>query len=291
MIRFPQIAPDRQDPFLLVSGNTPIAKYNRIGKTTGRQLGFLTEHTLFFILQGEKLLHFQDQTLSIDAGKLILLKRGIYTISEQIPEGGQFEALMLFIPDKFLKAFYFDHIGSAARQGLPSDDKPYTLIPADEILDSFKLQYLGYFGKSIDTLYQILELKLSEVFLLLLASSAKTGILQFIRFAVNNEPADIDFIMRRHLFQSLTIEELASLSGRSLASFKRDFQKKYDASPKQWINQQRLVHAKKLLGDANKNISEIAYECGFETVSHFIRLFKKEYGATPNALRVEIAMI
>ncbi len=286
MIRFPQISKEQTDKFLLTIDNTPFAKYNKIKKSAGKQNGFLTEHTLFFILQGKKLLHFHDKTIIIDSNQLVLLKKGIYTISEFIPERGEFEALMIFIPEKFLKEFYFNTTDLKLKP-TTTNDTQFAIIPSNEILNSFKVQYLSYFGKSFKTMKQILNIKLHELFLMLISSFSKTEVLNFIHSCVNNEQIDIDFIVQKYLFQPITINELASLSGRSLASFKRDFQKEYDASPKHWINQKRLSHANMVLHNTRKNISEIAYECGFENVSHFIKLFKREYGIAPNAMRAE----
>jgi AraC family transcriptional regulator, exoenzyme S synthesis regulatory protein ExsA len=154
-------------------------------------------------------------------------------------------------------------------------------------LNSFKLQYLSYFGKSFKTLQPILELKLQELFWVLLASESKGRILDFMHASVRGTPVALDLIIEKYLFQPITTKELADLSGRSLASFKRDFQKKYGASPRRWINQKRLAHAHTLLQHTGKNVTEIAYECGFENVSYFIKMFKHEYNITPNAVRAK----
>jgi AraC family transcriptional regulator, exoenzyme S synthesis regulatory protein ExsA len=288
MIRFPTAVTGSHDKFLLAIDNKPLAKYNKVDKATGKQTGFLTEHTLFFIIQGEKLLHFQDKTITIQSNELILLKKGIYVISENIPEGGAFEALMIFVSDKFLKEFYYSTI---ATESTEANDTSLVIFQTNDILDSFKLQYLHYFGKSFKSLKQILQIKLHEIFLLLLSTKSQPELLSFIRSSVDNKEIDLDFIVQKYLFQPVTVNELANLSGRSLATFKRDFQKKYSASPKQWINQRRLAHAHMLLENTNENISEIAYTCGFENVSHFNKLFRKEYKIVPTALRAKSVSI
>jgi AraC family transcriptional regulator, exoenzyme S synthesis regulatory protein ExsA len=288
LIRFPQVSKGKTDNSFIVVDDIPFAKHNKIDKSAGKQVGFLTEHTLFFIMQGKKNFHFGNETVTIDTHQLILLKRGIYSISEYIPDGGHFEALMIFVPDKFLKEFYFrtDRFPKNTKQ-----KSPFTIIPSDELLDSFKTQYLTYFGKSFEAMDKIFQLKLHELFLLLIASTCKTNVLNFIQSCVTTQPIDIEFIVKNHLLQPLSIAEFAKLSSRSVASFKRDFKKQFNTSPKQWINQQRLSYANGLLNSTSKTVSEITYECGFESVSHFIKIFKKEYGITPNSLRAESAVI
>jgi AraC family transcriptional regulator, exoenzyme S synthesis regulatory protein ExsA len=105
---------------------------------------------------------------------------------------------------------------------------------------------------------------------------------------LQEEPEDLSFTLQTYLFQPLTLEELAALSNRSLATFKRDFQRQYRTAPRQWINQQRLQHARMLLQTTDRQVTDIALTCGFENVSHFIRIFRKAFGATPLTIRESI---
>ncbi|MBT9145985.1 MAG: Exoenzyme S synthesis regulatory protein ExsA [candidate division WS2 bacterium] len=72
--------------------------------------------------------------------------------------------------------------------------------------------------------------------------------------------------------------ELAELSGRSLATFKRDFQIEFACSPSKWLQLRRLQFAKELLLSSNHKITEIALEAGFESASHFSRVYKAQFG-------------
>jgi AraC-like DNA-binding protein len=51
--------------------------------------------------------------------------------------------------------------------------------------------------------------------------------------------------------------------------------------------EQRLNHAVRLLKDSHRNISEAAFESGFESVSHFSRSFKARFGQAPLAFKQE----
>ena len=50
-------------------------------------------------------------------------------------------------------------------------------------------------------------------------------------------------------------------------------------SPNEYYKSIKLTEAKKLL--KNKNVTEIAFDLGYENISHFISLFKDKYGMTP----------
>jgi len=136
----------------------------------------------------------------------------------------------------------------------------------------------------------LLQLKLEELFLLLISGSHGNEVRAWIQNAVHNQPLDIEYVMRQYLFQPLTLNELAELSGRSLASFKRDFQDRFAGSPRKWILQQRLQHAQMLLSNTDQNIVEVALASGFESAPYFSRAFRQAFGETPHVWRANSAI-
>jgi AraC-like DNA-binding protein len=261
--------------------NAVFARYKQ-ASAAGKRTSFITEHTLIFVLQGHKFLHIEEQTHTAEAGHLVLMKRGIYVMSEFVPDGLNYEALLIFFTDDFVKKFL--HTYHLTTTTSPAS-AVHLVVPSSELLDAFKAQFIGYFGKPLYGLESILQLKLQELMLLLLGGPQQQQVLEFLQSIVFGQPLEIDFIVRKHLLQPLTLKELAKLSGRSLASFKRDFQQQYNCAPKKWINEQRLEHARMLLQHSHKNVSEVAMDCGFENIPHFIRIFKQKYGFTPNTVR------
>ncbi|MDJ1484544.1 AraC family transcriptional regulator [Cytophagaceae bacterium YF14B1] len=271
----------------LMAGDTYFAKHI-VQKAQHKRTYFIKEHSLLFVLQGQKLLHFPDETLVVEPGTILLLKRGIYAMSDYVPQGINYEALVVYFTDKLLNEFLYENPLSAT---LPKTDKEYLLLPSDDLLNSFKMQYMAYFKRPYPHIDQLLQMKVQELFMLLSLGAHKDSVLSFIRSITDKVPLELEYVMQQYLFHPVTLEELASLSGRSLASFKRDFQAHYHSSPKKWINQQRLAHARVLLDNTSQNVSETAFACGFESVSHFIRIFKKHYGFTPAQNRTNQAIL
>ena len=95
------------------------------------------------------------------------------------------------------------------------------------------------------------------------------------------QKTDLDYLMSTYFLKPLSMSELARLSGRSLSGFKREFEGHFHTSPGHWIRQKRLEHAHFLLRNTDKNVSEVSMEIGYESVSHFIKAYKQQYGATP----------
>jgi AraC-like DNA-binding protein len=67
----------------------------------------------------------------------------------------------------------------------------------------------------------------------------------------------------------------------SSASFYRFFKRELGMSPIEYVLNEKIKHAKKLLRNPGIQINEVCYLSGFEDANYFIRLFKKHEGITP----------
>lgn len=95
--------------------------------------------------------------------------------------------------------------------------------------------------------------------------------------------------MKEHLdnhyeepFSLKNYEELLKVNKYRLC---REFTRAFGDSPLRYLNKKRLKAAKEMLLTTDLNIQEISSKVGFENVSHFINLFKKNTGITPKIFR------
>lgn len=75
------------------------------------------------------------------------------------------------------------------------------------------------------------------------------------------------------------------LSGKSREHLTRCLKQYYQTTPTALVTELRLEHACRLLLLSNLNITDICYECGFENLSWFYKIFAEHYGTTPSAYR------
>jgi AraC-like DNA-binding protein len=80
--------------------------------------------------------------------------------------------------------------------------------------------------------------------------------------------------------RAVSIEEISYLTHLSKAAFCRYFKKMTRLTFTEFLNQYRIEQAKRLL-KSDKNVTETCYECGFESLSYFNRIFKKVVGQNP----------
>jgi AraC family transcriptional regulator len=79
-----------------------------------------------------------------------------------------------------------------------------------------------------------------------------------------------------------TLEELAKIAGISRFYLIRIFKDYIGKTPYDYLLDIRIENAKLLLAKGSISITDICHECGFNNMSHFIRMFKKKIGTTPS---------
>ena len=88
-----------------------------------------------------------------------------------------------------------------------------------------------------------------------------------------------------HFAESITLDEVAGVAGMSPSAFSRYFKLHTHRTFTNYLSEIRLGHAARELIDTTNNISQIGYNCGFNNLSNFNRVFKSHRGTTPKQFR------
>jgi AraC-like DNA-binding protein len=91
--------------------------------------------------------------------------------------------------------------------------------------------------------------------------------------------------IKRNYADRINLSQLSKIALLSPFHFQRSFKSLYELSPLEFITHLRLKKASRLLKQTKKPITEITVQCGFESTSSFIRLFKKRFSQTPLSYR------
>ena len=91
-------------------------------------------------------------------------------------------------------------------------------------------------------------------------------------------------LIAANLSFSLTMTQLARECSLSRSYFSRAFHGSFGMSPHQWLTQQRIIHAQRLL-QSERTITAIAQDCGFADQAHFSRVFTRMVGQPPSLWR------
>ncbi|MEM9255935.1 MAG: helix-turn-helix domain-containing protein [Pseudomonadota bacterium] len=96
--------------------------------------------------------------------------------------------------------------------------------------------------------------------------------------------APVDYISQ-NFSDKLSVQSLADACSLSVSALERRFRKHLNKTPRQYIIEVRLEHAKKMLLETDKPVGRIALETGFADHSHLTRAFSARYGLTPSETR------
>ena len=97
--------------------------------------------------------------------------------------------------------------------------------------------------------------------------------------------------IQQNIQQNIKIKEVADLVNMSETAFSHFFKKRTQRSFSDYITDLRIGYAARQLIETEKNISEICYDCGFNNISNFNRIFKKKRGVTPSDFRSQQRLI
>lgn len=91
--------------------------------------------------------------------------------------------------------------------------------------------------------------------------------------------------MDAHSHEIIDLDAAAKETGLSSFHFLRLFTNALGVTPHQHLVRSRLRHAARLLADADRSITDVAYDVGFADLSNFVRTFHRAAGVSPRAFR------
>ena len=244
------------------------------------------EACFMFINEGEFSIRTSSEFLSFKEGKGLLAKCFDYffeTNKKQRTSSDFLEAIgVLIYPSMVEELFHFSLSNSKH-----TVDYNVKQIQIDGLLNSFK--------ESINILLdnpdladeEMIKTKLKEFILLISKTQNAPSHLDFLSAMFKKSSSEFIGAINNNLYSNLSIDELAHLCGMSLSTFKRKFKESFKESPKKYIAKKKLLKASKMLRLENSRVSDVAYDCGYESISTFNHSFKTYFGKSPSEYRLD----
>ena len=249
------------------------------------QMGVFAKYDyIIHVLSGKKSWKTLQREWTVTEGNTLYVKKGAAIVTQDFDE--DFCMIGFFLPDEIIQESL-----SAVFENLPviSDEK-LTQFTASELqrsdfFDGYFQSMLTYFRAKGQPPDPILKLKIKELLINIIYNCDDQLLLSYLRSLVENNRPSLTHTMESNFCYNLKLEEFAKMSHRSLSTFKRDFMNHYNTTPGKWLTAKRLEHAAKNLMHNVDNISQIAFDSGFENLSHFSRAFRQKFGVAPSAYR------
>jgi AraC-like DNA-binding protein len=240
---------------------------------------FIPEHLLIHVHSGKIIVQEADKTYTINEGESMLFARNQLAKFTKLPvDGIPFKSVTIFFSQSHLQKYFSTNTTTEHSDKLLITKH----LNKHPLLTSLFNSILPYYELPEDLSEDLTELKLTEAITILrkIDKSSEAILGDF------GEPGKIDiadFMQKNYAF-NISIERFAYLTGRSLATFKRDFQKVFGIPPKKWLHQKRLEQAHFLIAQKKQKPSDVYLEVGFENLSHFSFAFKQAFGYNASGL-------
>jgi len=242
---------------------------------------FIKEHVFSYHVSGTLVMNDGIKEYIINEGAFRLSKRNhLIKFAKQPPENGEYKSVSIYLDQETLRNFSMEYGYKSEKK----DEGDAVMILSPDPL------YTGYLEslKPYDKIQQLgnehlMALKLKEAIFLLLRT--KPALKDVLFDFSEPDKIDLEGFMLQNFHFNVELKRFAYLTGRSLATFKRDFEKIFHNTPSRWLQQKRLQEAHYLIKEKGKAPSDIYLDLGFEDLSHFSFAFKKTYGVAPSKLR------
>ena len=233
------------------------------------------------VLSGKKTWKTMEGSWTVTAGQSLYIKKGASFVHQYFDR--DFCLLGFFVSDDLIRETISELLINRSIPHLEESVQfTSTYVEHDDAISVFFQSILPYFTTKFKPGDPILKLKFKELIIQIVSSGKNNLIASYFNYINKHSRPSLSHIMEANFCFNLSLEEFAKMCHRSVSSFKRDFQNYYHTSPGRWLLRKRLDYAANLLRSDYSSVTQIAFECGFEDVSHFSKAFKKRFGQAPS---------
>lgn len=239
-----------------------------------------TDHMLVYVSSGKLIIDDGTKESEINPGECVFIRRDHKVrMTKQSTDTQMYQGITLVFSRNLLRTLYNSMDKANLPQKLKVPEGSIFKIPTRPDITSLFRSLTPYFDTSVQPTDEIISLKQKE------------GILCLININKNFYPVLFDFagawktdifeFINENYMYDLSIEEMAAYTGRSLATFKREFARLTNTTPQKYVIAKRLETAYELLKNPEKKVSDVYQTVGFKSITHFYTAYKKQYGYSP----------
>jgi AraC-like DNA-binding protein len=236
----------------------------------------IPEHYFMYLLQGTYVAYDGEKKYISNPGDAIIARKNHLIRYTKNKVDGSFHKIVIALDEPFLRSFLEKHPHKPA---VFENDDSILMVETNSLVRNFVNSLEPYYKGSQQLDPDFADVKREELLIILLKQNPALASV-FFNFSIPQR-IDLETFMNKNFRFNIKLEQFAFLTGRSLSTFKRDFNKVFNEMPGTWLTRKRLEEAHFQIKNENKKPGDVYLEVGFENLSHFSFAFKKQFGKSP----------
>ncbi|WP_130736518.1 AraC family transcriptional regulator [Flavobacterium sp. J27] len=240
---------------------------------------FIPDNVFLYVVKGA--------IQTFDGNKKTIFKAGDFGIAQKnrlakyalLESKDGFEPIIFCFDEPFLQEFKKKHGIQPKNKAIK---EAFIKLSKNQLINSFIKSIKPYYKGVMELEKEFEDVKYEELLLILL--KMKPELAEVLFDFRKPGKIDLETYMNKNFVFNVSNERFATLTGRSLSAFKRDFKEIFDETPSRWLVKKRLEEAHFLIENMHQKVNDIYLDLGFESLSHFSVAFKKQFQYTPTEL-------
>lgn len=196
-------------------------------------------------------------------------------------ENGYFLALKIEFTLNDIISILLDLDGNLAQQIANSELDSTVMSASDKNVIASVYRLVSIMDDPVQLAFMGKHIKREIAFFILCSSCGSRFLQSIINVQQAGEIYEINSWIKENFRNSFTVEELAEKQNMSVSLFHQKFKSAVGMAPLQCQKRLRLTEARRLMLDENMNVTQASLEVGYESVSQFIRDYRKMFGLKP----------
>ena len=237
-----------------------------------RKTHFHDNIEFIMVTQGEVICNVEGDVISVAEGECILINQNIIHHIDVASETATFTYIQFNISD-FLSNTNTIYIYN-------KDNVKYCIDKNHQELSAMYADILEEYNKQEENY----EIYIHSCILKLIVYMTRNNIINVRKLSGKNSDDLVNSAinyLHENYNQPLTLDKISKDLNISKFHLSRIFKNTTGSTVMEFLTTVRFSHIETLLINTNKNISQIAYECGFTSIQHFIKVFKNNKGLSP----------
>jgi AraC-like DNA-binding protein len=249
------------------------------------------EFELILIVKSHGKLYVGNNVTNFNDGELYLFAPGLphcfYNTRGYEAGNNPAHAVVVFFRRDFLGNSFFDKTEALQLKRLmtKSDAGLQIINPSAALVNRLlRLNQKKNLEKLSDLLLILNELSVKKNLKFLSSENSISAFNQTESKVIN----DVYKYVAENFQKEIRFSNAASVANMQKAAFCRYFKRKTKKKFTEFVNETRIMHARKLLAETDKTVIEIAFRCGYENTSYFNRQFRLCCKLSPSEFRDQI---